>query len=143
VEVGPSPKKLQVGSWEILAGGKEVAILATGKGVQLARVALRLLRRMNPTLVNARFVKPLDSRLLKRLIKSHHAIITVEENALAGGFGSAIGEWLEDNEIGVRLLRIGLPDRFIEHGPQDRLLAECGVSAEGIAQAVRKVWRSR
>ena len=143
VEVPLEPKKLPVGSWETLTGGKKVAILATGRGVQLAKKALELLGRRSPTLVNARFVKPLDSRLLKRIVKTHHAIITVEENTLAGGFGSAVGEWLQDNEAGVRFLRIGLPDRFIEHGPQDKLLAECGVSAEGIARAVRKVWRSR
>jgi len=136
-------RKIPVGSWEILSQGKKVGILATGTGVQLAARALDQLGGLNPTLVNARFIKPLDDNLLKRIASKHHAIVTVEENALAGGFGSAVLEWLGANGITIPVIRIGLPDRFIEHGPQNKLLAQCGVSAKEIARAVKRVWRAR
>jgi len=142
VKVHAKPRKIAVGSWETLIQGSRVVILATGTGVEMARKALDLLGRRRPTLVNARFVKPLDEELLGNIVKSHRAVVSVEENALAGGFGSAVLEWLQDHNVDVPVARIGLPDRFIEHGPQDRLLAECGVNAEGVAHAVRKVWRT-
>lgn len=142
VKVPAKPRKIAVGSWETLIQGSRVAILATGTGVEMARKALDLLGRKRPTLVNARFVKPLDEELLGNIVKSHRAVVSVEENALAGGFGSAVLEWLHDHNADIPAARIGLPDRFIEHGPQDRLLAECGVSAEALARTVRKVWRT-
>jgi 1-deoxy-D-xylulose-5-phosphate synthase len=142
VKVHAKPRKIAVGSWETLIQGSRVAVLATGTGVEMARKALGLLGRRRPTLLNARFVKPLDEELLGKIVKSHRAVVSVEENALAGGFGSAVLEWLQDHNVDIPVARIGLPDRFIEHGPQDRLLAECGVSAEALARAVRKVWRT-
>lgn len=139
VEVPPLPHKLPIGSWEILKQGEKVAILAVGEGVAIARKTLARLGRINPTLVDSRFIKPLDDKLLKKLAKTHDALITIEENALAGGFGSAVLEWLHTAGITMPVERIGLPDRFIEHGSRDRLLANCGVSVSGLIHAVKKV----
>lgn len=143
VGVPSQPREVPIGSWEKLVEGKKVAILATGTGVQMAAKTLKLLGKRCPTLVNARFIKPLDEKLLEEIVKDHSAIVTVEENALAGGFGSAVLEWLHDHKAGIPVERIGLPDRFIEHGSQERLLAECGVSVEGIARTIRRVWQAR
>jgi len=141
VAVPARPRKIKIGSWEVLRRGGRVSVLAVGKGVELSERALRLLGRKSPTLVNARFVKPLDDEVLEELAKTHDALVTVEENVLAGGFGSAVLEWLQAHDVAIPVERVGLPDRFVEHGPQDVLLTECGVSPEGIAKAVRKVWR--
>ncbi|MBN2378257.1 1-deoxy-D-xylulose-5-phosphate synthase [candidate division WOR-3 bacterium] len=143
VDVPKKPEKIPVGSWEVLKKGSRVAVLAVGSCVQMALMALDELGGKRPTVVNARFIKPLDEGLLDRLIRNHHALVTVEENALAGGFGSAVIEFLEDKGGLIKVKRIGLPDRFIEHGPQARLLEECGVSAGGIAEAVKKMWKVR
>lgn len=141
VDVPARAKQLPIGSWETLRKGNKVAILAVGTGVRMAIDALKLLdSRHKPTLVNARFIKPLDGKLLKNIVTKHRGIVTVEENALAGGFGSAVLEWLEANGITIPVIRIGLPDRFIEHGPQNVLLAEHGVSPDAVARAIREMW---
>jgi 1-deoxy-D-xylulose-5-phosphate synthase len=86
--------------------------------------------------VNARFIKPLDTELILSQARSTGAIITVEENALQGGFGSAVLELLYDNDLGhVRIKRLGLPDRFIEHGSQAQLRNDVGIDTEGIVAA--------
>ena len=85
-------------------------------------------------MVDGRFVKPLDTALLDELADTHARIVTIEENVLAGGFGSAVAEHLADSRVRVR--RFGLPDRFVAHGDRERLLADLGLTADAIAAAV-------
>jgi 1-deoxy-D-xylulose-5-phosphate synthase len=87
--------------------------------------------------VNARFVKPLDEALLLKLAKTHKTLITVEENILAGGFGSAVLEYLNQKQLsGVKLVMLGIPDYFIPHGDIETLLQQCGLDVESICRTV-------
>lgn len=140
VELPSEPRSIPIGSWEIISKGSRVLVLAFGKGVLTCQSALKLVGSQKPTLVDARFVKPLDEKLLMKLITSHSAIITVEENVLAGGFGSAVVEFLKDRGAALPVARIGLPDKFIEHGSIDFLLSENGISPENIARTIKKMW---
>ena len=127
---------LEIGTARVLREGREVALLGAGTGVDLALRAADLLEGAgaHPTVVDARFVKPLDTALLDELADTHARIITIEENALAGGFGSAVAEYLADADVRVR--RFGLPDEFVGHGDRRRLLADLGLTPEAIAAAV-------
>ncbi len=127
---------LEIGKAEVLAEGADVALVGIGTGVGIAVEAARLLREraVAPTVVNARFVKPLDRELLGRLTATHRLLVTVEENALAGGFGSAVLE--EVAASGVEVLRFGLPDAFVPHGDRASLLAHVGLTCEAVVAAV-------
>jgi len=126
-------KEIPVGSWEVLREGKDLLILATGWPVyQALRAAEELSKEgIEATVVNARFVKPLDEELLRKLAKEHKLIITVEENTVKGGFGSAVDEFLSPWYCG-KLINLGIPDRFVEHGSQELLRKLVGIDAEGI-----------
>jgi len=93
---------------------------------------------LNATVANMRFVKPLDRELAFRLAASHDLIVTVEENVVSGGAGSAVAEALAAEGFSVPILMLGLPDRFVEHGDPQQLLADCGLDREGILRAVRE-----
>ena len=129
-------KKIAIGTAEVLREGHEVALIGIGTGVGLALGAADLLAEsgLQATVVDGRFVKPLDTALLDELADTHARIVTIEENVLAGGFGSAVAEHLADSRVRVR--RFGLPDRFVAHGDRARLLADLGLTAEAIAAAV-------
>jgi 1-deoxy-D-xylulose-5-phosphate synthase len=129
------PQVLPIGVAEVVSEGSDVALVGIGTGVGMAAEAARLLGQhgMTPTIVDARFAKPLDTALLDRLALTHGLVITVEENALTGGFGSAVLEHLAGS--GVRVERFGLPDAFVRHGDRARLLAEIGLTPEAIAAA--------
>lgn len=135
-------KEISIGSWEILKfGTSKVAILAVGIAVSWSLKAYELLKEIHgiePTIVNARFVKPLDRELLVKIAQSHEWIFTVEENTVVGGFGSAVLEELNRENLlqKVKVVNIGLPDRFIEHGNQNLLREKLGLSPEGIAKKV-------
>jgi 1-deoxy-D-xylulose-5-phosphate synthase len=139
---GKEFKEIPIGSWEILKfGTSKVAILAVGIAVSWSLKAYELLKEIygiEPTIVNARFVKPLDRDLLRKIAQSHDRIFTVEENSLAGGFGSAVLEELNKEGLlkGVNVVNIGLPDRFVEHGNQNLLREKLGLLPEGIAKKV-------
>jgi len=124
---------IPVGKGEIRRSGKKVAILAFGS---MLSPALQAGEQMDATVANMRFIKPLDEALIKELASTHELLVTVEENAVTGGAGSAVAETLQSK---VPLLRLGLPDRFIEHGAPEKLLADCGLDAAGIATAIEKV----
>ena len=89
-------------------------------------------------MVNMRFVKPLDSELVLQMAQEHSLLVTVEENTIQGGAGSAVAECLAQHGVAVKLLQLGLPDRYIEQGDPAKLLADCGLDAAGIAAAIRK-----
>ena len=128
-------RALPLGKANVMAQGRDIALIGVGTGVNLAQQAAVLLRRrgLDPTVVDARFVKPLDTTLLDELAKSHKLLVTVEENVLAGGFGSAV---LEHLGVGMRVIRLGLPDSFVGHGDRDTLLAQCGLTPAAIAAVV-------
>jgi len=139
-------KELEIGKGETLAEGDDLAILAVGVTVYPALEAARLLavEGVRATVVNARFVKPLDRELILAAASRTGRLLTVEENALQGGFGSAVLELLEAaGRYDVRVKRLGIPDRFVEHGTQARLRADLGLDASGIAAAARALLERR
>jgi len=131
-------KVLPLGKAEVLAEGNDVAILSIGNTVHPCLLAQQRLEAegVKANLVNMRFVKPLDEELIKKIIKKVHKIVTVEENTLSGGFGSGIKELLATDN--VRILSIGLPDQFIEHGSREKLREKYGLTADKIAERVRE-----
>jgi 1-deoxy-D-xylulose-5-phosphate synthase len=131
---------LMIGKGELLRDGGDVAIIAIGNMVLPAIDAADRLKQAGiaASVVNARFVKPLDEELILANAKKTGRIVTVEEHALQGGFGSAVLECIESNRLsGIKTLRIGLPDRFIEHGTQSVLRQKYGLDGVGIAAAVK------
>lgn len=136
VELSPQFKLLEIGKGEIILEGSDVVILAIGNMVYPAIEASSILKKdgIDAAVVNARFIKPIDESLILKLAYKYKNIITVEEGALAGGFGSAVLEVLERNSVSeVRVKRIGLPDKFIEHGSIKELHNIYGLNAEDIA----------
>jgi 1-deoxy-D-xylulose-5-phosphate synthase len=125
-------RQIPMGKAEVLRQGKKLAILAFGTR---AAAALQAGKELDATVVNMRFVKPLDTELLDRLAADHAAFLTVEEGVRMGGAGSAVAEYLLDQERQVLCKILGLPDQFIEHGEAALWLAELGLDAEGIRQA--------
>ncbi len=99
--------------------------------------------RLDATLVNMRFVKPLDAELVRRLAASHECIVTIEENAVAGGAGSAVSECLAATGVERIVHHVGIPDRFIEHGSREDCLAAAGLDAAGVAQQIERLWPAR
>jgi len=130
----------RIGEAEVLKEGSDVALIALGRTVYAALHASEQLEKdgISAMVVNARFVKPLDRALFSSLISSVSRIVTIEENALQGGFGSAFLEFLNDAEVGnIRVRRIGLPDGFVEQGHQNELRRQYGLDDDGICRAVR------
>jgi 1-deoxy-D-xylulose-5-phosphate synthase len=142
VDLDPQPRAIPVGRAEVVAEGDDVLILAIGQMVPRCLVAHRMLEKegIGTTVVNCRFVKPLDSDLIIRLAKEIPHILTVEENTIQGGFGSAVLELIADRQIGpVTFHRLGIPDQFIEHGAVSVLRKKYGLDADGIAAKVRQM----
>jgi 1-deoxy-D-xylulose-5-phosphate synthase len=121
-------------------GGPRVAILAFGP---LLYPALQAAEALDATVVNMRFVKPLDEAMVLEIARSHEALVTVEEGCVMGGAGSAVAECLSAHGLALPLLQLGLPDQVIEHGDPNKLLSMCGLDAEGIEQSVLKRFGSR
>ncbi len=130
---GNELETLPIGKAEIRRTGKRVAILAFGSCVVAAQTAGEAL---DATVVNMRFVKPLDTDLILAMAREHELIATVEENAIAGGAGAAVNELLADHDLILPVLNLGIPDRFISHGNHAQQLAECGIDATGIESAI-------
>lgn len=139
------PKILPVGSWEVVAPGEGCLILAVGPMVGVALEARHRLEDagLRPEVVNCRFVKPMDEAYLRSALGRFGAVVTVEENALAGGFGSAVLEWCEAEGVTAFISRMGLPDAFVTHGARRALLEEVGLTAEGVAARVTEFQRNR
>ncbi len=135
------PAPIEIGRGEVLREGDRVALLGYGYGVSLALGAAEELaseRGIDCTVADARFAKPLDTALVESLAADHELLVTIEENVLAGGFGAAVVEHLADTDRlnGTRILRIGLPDRYVTHGKPALLRQEVGLTAEQIAKRV-------
>jgi len=141
-DIARPPQVLEIGKGELLRDGGEIAIVAYGSMVHpsLQAAANLAKEKIEVTVVNARFVKPLDASLLLALAKTKRLIVTVEEAYLAGGFGSAVLELLEENGLQdkVRVVRMGIPDRLVTHGDAKLLLAKYGLDADGIYTRVKE-----
>ncbi|WP_457788044.1 1-deoxy-D-xylulose-5-phosphate synthase [Pseudomonas sp. PL-6] len=132
--IDPGLAPLEIGKGLIRRQGRRVALLAFG--VQLAE-ALQVGETLDATVVDMRFVKPLDAALLRELAASHELLVSIEENAVMGGAGSAVGEFLAAENIVKPLLQLGLPDYYVEHAKPAQMLKECGLDQAGIEAAVR------
>jgi len=141
VEIPARPAPIEIGRGQLLESGERVALVGYGAGAALAVEAADLVAEglgTRPTVVNARFCKPIDAVLMRQLAERHELIVTIEDHAQMGGFGSAVLECLDDAP--ARVLRVGIPDRFIDHGKREILLEEAGLTAPQIAaRAVRAV----
>jgi 1-deoxy-D-xylulose-5-phosphate synthase len=138
-------RPLPIGKAQVLKEGEDVLILAIGRSVIEALEAQLELSQLgiSSTVVNCRFVKPLDVELICALAKKHSRIITVEENVRQGGFGSAVLEALNDSGItGYQMERIGIRDTFVEHGPQNLLRSKYGIDAEAIVETAKRLMTS-
>ncbi len=139
-EVPAEPRAYEVGKGEVLRSGDRTALIGYGTGVQLALDAAALIEAQTgtaPTVVDARFAKPLDTALLDELAANHELLVTLEEGVLAGGFGSAVMEHFElAGQRIPNLMRVGLPDRYITHGKPALLHAEVGFTPERVAASV-------
>jgi 1-deoxy-D-xylulose-5-phosphate synthase len=124
---------LPIGRGEIRRRGRKVALLVFGT---LLPAALEAGDKLDATVANMRFVKPIDHALVRELALGHDVLISVEENAVIGGAGSEVARSLETQGLKTPLLRLGLPDHFIDHGDQAQMLAELGLDAAGIIQSV-------
>src|SRR5690606_21762159 len=133
----PGLEPLPVGRAEIRRHGQGLALLAFGA---LVPVAEQVGAELGATVVNMRFVKPLDEALVLELARTHTAFVTLEDNALPGGAGSAVLELLQREGVLVPVLALGLPDEFLEHASREELLADCGLDAAGVKAAILKRW---
>jgi 1-deoxy-D-xylulose-5-phosphate synthase len=134
----PQMQALPIGKGRVVQTGAKIAILAFGTLLQHATIVAETL---NATLVDMRFVKPLDLALLQQLSSSHQYFVTLEDNAIAGGAGSAVNEAVAALQLPVQLLNLGLPDHFIRHGTQEQLYAELALDSAGIEQSIRRYCR--
>ncbi|MDL2200237.1 1-deoxy-D-xylulose-5-phosphate synthase [Halopseudomonas aestusnigri] len=134
VPIDPALEPLPIGKGVLTRRGEKVAILCFGT---LHQQASKAAEALNATVANMRFVKPLDTQLIAELSDSHELLVTVEENAVMGGAGSAVNEWLLAQGISLPVLNLGLPDIYVEHAKPAEMLAECGLDAAGIEAAIR------
>ncbi len=132
------PQAIEIGTGEILREGDRVALLGYGTGVSKALAAADILadHGISVTVADARFAKPIDAGLVAQLAAEHELLVTVEEGVLAGGFGSAVWETLSDAGLSARILRVGLPDRYVTHGAPRLLHEEVGFTGERIAERI-------
>ena len=135
VPIDPALEPLPIGKGLVTRQGEKVAILCFGT---LHQHAMKAADALNATVANMRFVKPLDHALIAELSASHDLLVTVEENAVMGGAGSAVNEWLLAQGISLPVLNLGLPDIYVEHAKPAQMLAECGLDAAGIEHAIRE-----
>ena len=133
---------IEYGRAELLKKGRDIALLAVGSMVQTAFFVDELLQRegIDATIVNARFVKPIDTDMVDTLLKDHRMIVTMEENVLCGGFGEHVLSYVQQTYPGIRVLPVALPDSYVEHGNVDLLKKEVGIDAETIADTVSAAW---
>ncbi|MFZ2171468.1 MAG: transketolase C-terminal domain-containing protein, partial [Methylococcaceae bacterium] len=129
VAVEKTMTALPIGKAEVKHQGSRIAILAWGS---MVTPALAAGQQLGATVVNMRFIKPIDEQLLEELAKSHELLITAEENVISGGAGSAVNNFLQAQHILMPVLNIGLPDSFVEQGTREELLAICGLDVQGI-----------
>ncbi len=128
-----TPDTLPIGKGVVCRRGRRIAILAFGS---MVAPALAAAERLDATVANMRFVKPLDEALIRELAHSHDYLVTVEENVVMGGAGSAVNEYLVSSGLPLPVLNLGLPDRYLEHGSREELLSEAELDADGIQRNI-------
>ncbi|MBK9661671.1 MAG: 1-deoxy-D-xylulose-5-phosphate synthase [Nitrosomonas sp.] len=136
VKVRKEMQALPIGRGEIRRHGKKIALLAFGS---MLTPCLQAAEELDATVANMRFIKPLDDDLVASLAASHDLLVTVEENTVMGGAGSAVTESLNSQRIIVSVLQLGLPDIFIDQGDHGQMLADCGLDKKGILQSIRSI----
>jgi len=124
-----------LGKGVVKRDGKQVAILCFGT---LLATAQQVADKLNLSLCDMRFVKPIDAELIERMTASHELLVTLEENARAGGAGSAVAEFLNEHGLQIPLLQLGFSDEFVDHNSQKRQLSEQGLDATGIETAINQ-----
>ncbi|NWN94190.1 MAG: 1-deoxy-D-xylulose-5-phosphate synthase, partial [Bacillus sp. (in: Bacteria)] len=135
-------KEIPLGTWEVLKEGNDVCILTFGTTIPMAMEAAKFLQKqgISVKVVNARFIKPLDEAMLEAVFRTGMPVLTVEEAVLAGGFGSAVLEFAGDRGFSDRIIRrIGIPDRFVEHGSVKELWQEIGLTKDRLIREVRQI----
>jgi len=133
----PALEKIEWGSWEMVAEGGETAVFAVGTMVETALKAKELLAgKADITVVNARFLKPLDTAMIDRCMMKCRNIIVMEENSEVNGLGRVIGSYLKEKDYPGGFQVLGIPDRFVTHGPRERLLKDIGLTAENLAEHI-------
>lgn len=134
-------KKIEVGKYEIIEEGKGIAILAIGNMVKHALEAKEILLEdnINPAIINARFLKPMDEKLLHELCKKYKTVVTIEDNIISGGFGSRINNFIIDNNYNVKVENIAISEKFIDHGNIESLYEGVGLSSNCIASRIKKL----
>ncbi|MCH8895803.1 MAG: 1-deoxy-D-xylulose-5-phosphate synthase, partial [Proteobacteria bacterium] len=137
VDVEQKMQALPIGKAQTRREGKNLVIMSFGAMLETAMFAGA---ELDATVVNMRFVKPLDEELILAMAKAHGGIITVEENVIAGGAGSAIAELLAAHAVQIPLLHLGIPDAFIEHGSQESCRRDAGLDRESVLSAIRRWW---
>lgn len=129
---------LEIGKAQLQRPGAKIAILSFGK---MLSAALDAAQELDTTVVDMRFIKPLDIDMVREMASSHELIVTIEDNAVQGGAGSAVNECLMQYDLKTSVINLGIPDQFIDHGDTDILLAECGLNKEGIIAAIESHYR--
>lgn len=132
---------IKLGSYEVLSQGKDIAILAIGIMVKHSIEAKKILLEsdVNPTIVNARFLKPVDEKMLHSLFKEYKTIVTIEDNVIAGGFGSRINKFAIENGYKSKIVNIGLPEEFVPHGNADDIYESINLSPSKIADKIKSL----
>ena len=136
---------MEIGKGQQLNDGTDLAILSLGPIGNQVTEAISILENEHISVAHfdMRFLKPLDNILLKKVFSRFDKIITVEDASIVGGLGSAVIEYMNDNNYKAKVQRLGIPDRFVDHGTQEELYHECGFDADGIAAAVRNMITSK
>ncbi|MCK4635419.1 MAG: 1-deoxy-D-xylulose-5-phosphate synthase [Candidatus Moranbacteria bacterium] len=129
-------QEIKLGKSEIIRKGKKIVILTFGT---VLNNCVSLAEKLNATLVNMRFVKPLDKEMIRGLAKNHKTFLTVEEGAVLGGVGSAVGEFVAQENLNVTVKNIGLPDKFLQHGSREELLVEAGLDERSIKNVLKSL----
>jgi 1-deoxy-D-xylulose-5-phosphate synthase len=140
INVDPQAPVLDLGKAMPIRQGKQIALLAFGSMVS---VCLPVADELDATLVNMRFIKPLDEDLILNMASRHEILVTIEENAVAGGAGSAINEVLAHHKLTIPVLNLGIPDHFYEQGSREECLTECGLNSFGIIHNIRAFLREQ
>ncbi|MEH7124463.1 1-deoxy-D-xylulose-5-phosphate synthase [Bacillus sp. JJ1532] len=146
VPMDTSFHKIPIGTWEVLKNGTDAAILTFGTTIPMALKAAAILEKQGQSIkvINARFIKPLDEKMLLELFKDHMPILTIEEAVLQGGFGSTVLEFAHENGFHhIEIDRMGIPDRFIEHGSVDKLLEEIGMTTGDVVDRINNLARKK
>ncbi len=137
--------QVEMGKGQQLKDGNDLAILTLGPIGNEATRAIEMLKKEHISVAHfdMRFLKPLDNKLLKSIFSGFKKIITVEDASVVGGLGSAVIEYMNDNSYKAKVIRLGIPDRFVDHGTQEELYKECGFDADGIVTAARNLVHSK